>query len=606
MTGSGKTGLCLALLEEAAIDGIPAIAIDPKGDLGNLLLTFPELRPEDFRPWIDPAEAARKGISPDELADADGRAVARRAGRVGAGRRRGSRGFATRSTSRSTRPAAAPACRSRCCARSPLRRRRCSTDAEALRERIAAAVSGLLALLGIDADPLRSREHILLSNLLDHAWRDGQRPRPGGADPRHPVAAVRQGRRDRPGDVLPGQGALRPGDAAQQPARLARLRRPGWKASRSTSAACSTRRRASRGWRSSRSPTCRTPSGCSSSRSCSTKCWPGCARSRARRSLRALLYMDEVFGYFPPTANPPSKTPMLTLLKQARAFGLGVVLATQNPVDLDYKGLSNAGTWFLGRLQTERDKARVLDGLEGASAAAGATLRPRRRWSDVLSGLGNRVFLMNNVHEDQPVVFQTRWALSYLRGPLTREQIQTLMAPRKQAKAVPAARLPAAGDRGRRPRRRAAVRDLADSSGSGSRPRPSSTAGSRPVVPPDVPEFFIPRRDRHAAGGAAALPPRAPGRGPAPLRRQEVRRRPLGDPGLLRPIGEEMPADVWDGAEVHADRVPELEKTPEPGASFAPLAARAVPGQVLCRVDQGPEELPLSRLEADHLVLPRR
>src|SRR3979490_3213462 len=125
-------------------------------------------------------------------------------------------------------------------------------------------------------------------------------------------------------------------------------------------------------------------------------------------SLRALLYMDEVFGYFPPTANPPAKTPMLTLLKQARAYGLGVILATQNPVDLDYKGLSNAGTWFIGRLQTERDKARVLDGLEGAAAAAGATL-DRKKIDQVLSGLGKRVFLMNNVHEDHPVVFQSRW-----------------------------------------------------------------------------------------------------------------------------------------------------------------------------------------------------
>src|SRR5436853_7095364 len=109
-------------------------------------------------------------------------------------------------------------------------------------------------------------------------------------------------------------------------------------------------------------------------------------------SLRALLYMDEVFGYFPPTKNPPSKGPMLTLLKQARAFGLGIVLATQNPVDLDYKGLSNCGTWFLGRLQTERDKLRVLDGLEGASAAAASTF-DRQRMDTILSGLGNRVLL---------------------------------------------------------------------------------------------------------------------------------------------------------------------------------------------------------------------
>ena len=145
--------------------------------------------------------------------------------------------------------------------------------------------------------------------------------------------------------------------------------------------------------------------------------------------------MDEIFGYFPPTANPPSKVPMLTLLKQARAFGLGVVLATQNPVDLDYKGLSNAGTWFLGRLQTQRDKDRVLEGLEGASTAAGHAF-DRKSMDEILSGLGNRVFVMNNVHEDQPAVFQTRWTLSYLRGPLTREQIQTVMAPRKVATAT--------------------------------------------------------------------------------------------------------------------------------------------------------------------------
>jgi hypothetical protein len=149
-------------------------------------------------------------------------------------------------------------------------------------------------------------------------------------------------------------------------------------------------------------------------------------------SLRAILYMDEVFGYFPPTANPPSKQPMLTLLKQARAFGLGVVLATQNPVDLDYKGLSNTGTWFLGRLQTERDKQRLLDGLENANATAGHGFN-RARIEKIMSSLGKRVFLLHNVHDDEPVVFQTRWALSYLSGPLTRQQITRLMQAKKNA-----------------------------------------------------------------------------------------------------------------------------------------------------------------------------
>ncbi len=147
-------------------------------------------------------------------------------------------------------------------------------------------------------------------------------------------------------------------------------------------------------------------------------------------SLRAIVYMDEIFGYLPPVANPPSKAPMLTLLKQARAFGVGMVLATQNPVDLDYKALSNAGTWFIGRLQTERDKARVLDGLEGAMSTAGGAF-DRDRLQTLIAGLGKRVFLLHNVHEDGPEVFETRWAMSYLRGPLTRTQIRTLMADRK-------------------------------------------------------------------------------------------------------------------------------------------------------------------------------
>jgi hypothetical protein len=155
-------------------------------------------------------------------------------------------------------------------------------------------------------------------------------------------------------------------------------------------------------------------------------------------SLRALLYMDEIFGYFPPVAEPPSKRPMLNLLKQARAFGLGVVLATQNPVDLDYKGLANTGTWFLGRLQTDRDKQRVLEGLEGAAAAQSASF-DRKSMGELLAGLTNRVFLMNNVHEDAPVVLESRWAMSYLRGPLTREQIKVLMKDRRpQPAATPA------------------------------------------------------------------------------------------------------------------------------------------------------------------------
>jgi hypothetical protein len=145
-------------------------------------------------------------------------------------------------------------------------------------------------------------------------------------------------------------------------------------------------------------------------------------RQSGTSSLRALLYMDEIFGYFPPSAMPPSKLPLLTLMKQARAFGLGVVLATQNPVDLDYKGLSNAGTWFIGRLQTERDKARVVEGL---LSSAGDGL-DKAKIESLLANLQQRVFLMRNVHEEQTVLLRTRWALSYLRGPMTLREIGQL------------------------------------------------------------------------------------------------------------------------------------------------------------------------------------
>jgi hypothetical protein len=143
---------------------------------------------------------------------------------------------------------------------------------------------------------------------------------------------------------------------------------------------------------------------------------------RGSTSLRALVYFDEIFGYLPPIAQPPSKPVLLRLLKQARAFGLGVLLATQNPADVDYKGLSNAGTWFIGKLATERDKERLLDGLASSSPEA----LDRREYDQLISGLGKRVFLLRNVHESRPVLFQTRWAMNYLAGPVTRAQIDEL------------------------------------------------------------------------------------------------------------------------------------------------------------------------------------
>lgn len=428
MTGSGKTGLCVDLIEEAAIDGVPAIAIDPKGDLTNLLLTFPDLRPEDFRPWINEDDAARQGVSPDEFAKQQ--ADLWRTGLASWGedgerirRLKDAADFAIY-TPGST--AGIPVSIIRSFAAPPAALRE---DAELFRERVATTATSLLALVGIAADPVKSREHILLSTLFTAAWTAGQ-----DLDLEALVNQVQKppmGRigaldvekfyptKDREDVALRINGLIAaPGFAGWlqgEPLDIGAFFRSSTGKPRVSIFSIAHLSDAERmffvalllneiyGW-------IRTQSGTT--------------------SLRAILYMDEIFGFFPPVAEPPSKRPMLNLLKQARAFGLGVVLATQNPVDLDYKGLANTGTWFLGRLQTDRDKQRVLDGLEGAAAAQSATF-DRKSMEELLAGLTNRVFLMNNVHEDGPVVLESRWAMSYLRGPLTRDQIKVLMKDRR-------------------------------------------------------------------------------------------------------------------------------------------------------------------------------
>jgi hypothetical protein len=569
MTGSGKTGLCLSLLEEAAIDGIPAIAIDPKGDLGNLLLTFPELRPADFQPWIDPADAARKGITPEQLAeqtatrwreglaewDQEPARIARFRDAVDiAIYTPGSTAGLPLTVLRSFAPPSAAVL----------------ADGDALRERVAAAVSGLLALLGIDADPLRSREHILLSNLLQRAWSEGRSLDMGGlireiqSPPMDKVGFLDLESffpaKDRFGLAMslnnllasPGFSAWMEGEALD----VQRLLYTAAGKPRLTILSISHLTDAERmffvtillneviAWMRSQSGT---------------------------SSLRALLYMDEVFGYFPPTANPPSKTPMLTLLKQARAYGLGVVLATQNPVDLDYKGLSNAGTWFLGRLQTERDKARVLDGLEGASTTAGQTF-DRQRTEAVLSGLGNRVFLMNNVHEDAPVVFQTRWALSYLRGPLTRDQIARLMADRKSVPESGPASGPPSGP------------SLGDGSPSSAPPHEDSLAPSiapasatppasnRPILPPGVPECFLARRGSLPQGARLEYRPALLGTARVHYVQAAHDIDTWHELSLLLPI-DATSSLAWNHAEVLTDGPPDEDSAPEAGAAFAPLSS---------------------------------
>ena len=428
MTGSGKTGLGIGLIEEAAIDGIPSIVIDPKGDLGNLLLTFPHLAASDFRPWVDEGEAVRKQMSVDEYAvqtadvwarglahwNQDGARIARLKAAVDfAIYTPGSRaGLPLSILSSLDAPPAGFA-----------------DDAAALRDRVSAAVSGLLALVGVEADPLQSREHILLATVVDREWRAGR-----NLDLLALIRAVQDPGVDRIG-VLPLEAFFPAKDRFALAMRLNNLAAaPGFSA-----------------WTEGEPMDIQrllyTPEGkprvsiLSISHLSDAErmffvtvllnevlAWT--RRQTGTSSLRALLYMDEIFGYFPPTANPPAKAAMLTLLKQARAFGLGIVLSTQNPVDLDYRGLSNTGTWFIGRLQTERDKMRVIEGLTSAAAGEGLD---RAALDHLLANLGSRVFLMRNVHEDAPVLLESRWCMSYLRGPLSPAQMATLMAARKAA-----------------------------------------------------------------------------------------------------------------------------------------------------------------------------
>ena len=419
MTGSGKTGLGIGLIEEAALDHVPVIAIDPKGDLGNLLLAFPELQPSDFRPWVNERQAADRGITADSLAKdqaelwrkglaewgQDGARIARlRASAEAAIYTPGSNAGRPISLLQSF---AAPAAALR-------------DDLDLYRDRIQSTVAGLLSLVGIDADPITSREHILLSQILDRTWQEGR-------DLGLPelIAAIQRPPMQRVG-VMNLDAFYPAGERFELAMRINNLlAAPGFEAWMSGEPLDAARLL----YTETGKPRISILS-IAHLAEAERMFFVGMllneliAWMRAQpgtSSLRAILYMDEMAGYMPPVANPPSKPLFLTLLKQARAYGLGLVLSTQNPVDLDYKGLSNAGTWFIGRLQTERDKARLMDGLEGASQGSASD---RKALEATISGLGKRQFLLHNVHEDQDVVFQTRWAMSYLAGPLTRDQIR--------------------------------------------------------------------------------------------------------------------------------------------------------------------------------------
>jgi len=420
MTGSGKTGLCVTMLEEAALQGIPALIIDPKGDLTNLLLHFPDLAPHDFQPWIDSETARRSGKSIEETASETAKTWQDGLAKWGidSSRLRALKNAAQFAVYTPGSDAGIPVSVLSSLAVPDMDWK---SNREILREKINSTVTAILGLVGLnDIDPLRSREHILLSHIFENAWSKGK-----NLDLTELILQTQ----NPPFDKL---GALsvdafipikeRTDLVMQLNAILAAPTFETWREGQALDIP----------------DLLYTPEGkprhsifylahlSETERMFFVTLLFSAVETWMRiqsgaTSLRALLYMDEIYGYLPPQKNPPSKQPLLRMFKQARAFGLGLILATQNPVDVDYKGLSNAGTWFVGKLQTEQDKERLLDGLESASGGLN-----RRAYDKLISSLGKRSFIMHNVHEKQPSLFRTRWAMNYLAGPMMRTQIPAL------------------------------------------------------------------------------------------------------------------------------------------------------------------------------------
>ncbi|NNF48922.1 MAG: ATP-binding protein [Woeseiaceae bacterium] len=538
MTGSGKTGLGVGILEEAALDHIPVIAIDPKGDMGNLLLTFPKLAPEDFRPWINTRTATDKGQTPDQFAAAQAALWKKGLGSWGQDGKRikqmrdnvdlaiytpGSNSGLPVSVLQSF---SAPD-------------QDLIDDIDLYRERVQSTATGILTLLDIDADPVASREHILISRLLDNAWREGRSLDVAGL-----ISEIQNPPITKVG-VMNLDSFFPAKDRFELAMRLNNLlAAPGFEA-----------------WMHGTPLNAKnllyTDEGKPRISVMSIAHLDDAQRMffvsmllneliawmRAQQgtsSLRAILYMDEIFGYMPPVANPPSKKLFLTLLKQARAYGLGLVLATQNPVDLDYKGLSNTGTWFIGRLQTERDKARVMEGLEGASGGK----FDKQAMERTIAGLGKRRFLLHNVHEDEAVVFNTRWVMSYLAGPLTRDHIRTLMSKAKTKIAAAAKAV--------------------------SKPRKKVKA-SAPALPPAVEQYFIPA----SSADDIVYHPRLIGAGDVVF--TSARYNIEDERGVVHAVEfEDGPVEIdWDDSEPVDIAVDDLLDEGEEGATYADCPAVA-------------------------------
>jgi len=551
MTGSGKTGLGIALIEEAAIDGLPVLAIDPKGDLANLALRFPALSAAEFAPWVNPDEARAQQLTPEAFAAAeaarwsagladwhqDGARIARLVAAADvAVYTPGSRAGLPLSILETFNPPPASVL----------------DDPELLAARVQSVASGVLSLAGVTAAATTSREHVLVATLLQDAWKAGR-----SLDLAALIAQVQAPPIGKVG-VLELEAFF---PAAERFALAMKLNNvlaaPGFATWLDGTPLDVAR-------------LLYTPEGRPRVAVVSIAHLNDTERMfvvallleqvlawvRAQRgttSLRAVLYMDELFGFLPPTANPPSKVPLLTLLKQARAYGLGCVLATQNPVDLDYKALANAGTWFLGRLQTERDKARVLDGLEGVASSSGQGF-DRAALDTLLSSLDKRVFLLHNVHEREPLLFQTRWVMSYLRGPMGRDEIRALMDPQRAA-AAPAA-TPAASPVG-----------AATAAPTGPPPAAAPPA-TRPIVPPDVPQYFAP-------GTGTSWVPMLVGAARVSYSDAKLGLDETSDIVVWTPLTDGPLAADWEHAEPADFAVGALTREPAAGGTFAPLPTAA-------------------------------
>jgi hypothetical protein len=565
MTGSGKTGLCLALLEEAAIDGIPSLIIDPKGDLANLLLTFPDLEPEDFAPWVNEEDAQKKNLSTAEFAAQQAEAWKKGLADWGQDgdrikRLREAADFRVY-TPGSNAGISVSILKSFAAPSEAIRE-----DGELMKERVNTTTTSLLGLLSIDADPIKSREHILISNILSKEWSEGKDLDIAGL-----IQQIQSPPMTKVGvmdidSVFPSKDRF---ELAMSLNNL--LAAPGFSS-----------------WMEGEpldiQQILHTPEGKPRVAIFSIAHLSDAERMffvslflnqtlgwmRAQSgttSLRAVLYMDEIFGYFPPVANPPAKLPLLTLLKQGRAFGLGVVLATQNPVDLDYKGLSNTGTWFIGRLQTERDKARVLEGLEGIAGGTGMKF-DRQQMEQTLAGLNNRIFLLNNVHADGAEVFETRWAMSYLRGPLTRKQIKSLMDPVKTQAEGSAASQAAAAVAG------AAIQpSMTAASATASKAKEMASQTRQPILPPEISQYFIPVRAAEPGGATLVYHPMV--LGAAQVRFSDKKIDTTRELTMAAQISDGVVAVDWENAAPVELAIEDLEKSPEESAQFTELPGPA-------------------------------